>query len=103
MKDVVALLGTVCAVVGLMLPLLPAEGVTVQVCMVAEQFAVEPPCAPVQVQVHGPVPATVLAAPALQRLVAGAAVNVPLSAVPHTPFWLNVAVTEQLAVIAPVV
>ena len=84
MKDVVALFGTVCTVVGLMLPLLPAEGVTVQVCIVAEQFAVEPPPAPVQVQVHGlPVPVTALAVPAVQRLVVGADVKVPLFAVPH--------------------
>ena len=104
MNDVVALFATVCAVAGLMVPLLPAEGVTVQVWIFAEQFATEPPFAPVQVQVHGlPLPVTVLAAPALQRLVAGAVVNVPPLAVPHTPFWLNVAATEQLAVIAPVV
>ena len=100
----VALFATVCAVVGLMVPLLPAEGVTVQVERFAEQFAGEPPCAPVQVQVHGlPLPVTVLAVPAVHRLVVGALVKVPLSAVPHTPFWPNVAVTEQFAVIALVV
>ena len=103
MKDVVAPLLTVCAVVGLMVPLLPADGVTVQLARFAEQFAVEPLFAPVQVQVHGPVPATVLAAPALHRLVVGALVKLPPLAVPHTPFWLNVAATVQLPVIAPVV
>ena len=104
MKDAVALFATVWAVAGLMVPLLPAEGVTVQVCRVAEQFATEPPPAPVQVQVQGlPVPVTALAAPALHRLVVGAVVKVPVFAVPHTPFWLNVAATEQLPVIAPVV
>ena len=43
MKDAVALFATVCGVVGLMLPLLPAEGVTVQLARFAEQDAVEPP------------------------------------------------------------
>ena len=77
MKDVVALFATVCGVVGLMLPLLPADGVTVQVWRFAEQFATEPPLAPVQVQVHGlPLPVTELAVPALQRLVVGAVVKV---------------------------
>ena len=77
MKDVVALLLTGCAVLGLMVPLPTAEGVTVQLWMVAEQFATEPPPAPVQVQAHGlPVPVTELAVPALQRLVVGAVVKV---------------------------
>ena len=104
MKDVVALFATVCAVAGLMVPLLPADGVTVQLCRFAEQVAVEPPFAPVQFQVHGlPVPVTALAVPAVHRLVVGADVNVPPFAVPHTPFWPNVAATEQFAVIALVV
>ena len=72
MKDVVALFGTVCAVAGLMVPLLPADGVTVQLERFAEQDAVEPPPDPVQFQVHGPVPATVPAVPALHRLLVGA-------------------------------
>ena len=77
MKDVVEPLLTVCTVLGLMAPLLPAEGVTVQVWRFAEQFAVEPPPAPVQVQVHGlPLPVTELGVPALQRLVVGAVVKV---------------------------
>ena len=76
MNDVVAALLTVRGVLGLMVPLLPAEGVTVLVWMVAEQLAVEPPFAPAQVQVHGPVPPTVLAVPAVHRLVVGAAVRV---------------------------
>ena len=103
MKDVVALFGTVCDVLGLMVPLLPADGVTVQLERFAEQDAVEPPPAPVQFQVHGPVPVTVLAVPAVHRLVVGALVKFPPLAVPHTPFWPNVAATEQFAVIALVV
>ena len=76
MNDVVAALLTVCGVLGLMVPLLPAEGVTVQVWMFAEQLAVEPPFDPAQVQVQGPLPVTVLAVPTVQRLVIGAAVKV---------------------------
>ena len=72
MKDAVALFATVCGVLGLILPLLPADGVTVQLDKFAEQDAVEPPPDPVQFQVHGPVPATVPAVPALHRLVVGA-------------------------------
>ena len=75
MKDAVALFATVCGVLGLMVPLLPADGVTVQLARFAEQGAVEPPPAPVQFQVHGPVPVTVLAVPALHRLVVGALVK----------------------------
>ena len=103
MKVVVALFATVCAVVGLMVPLLPADGVTVQLERFAEQGAVEPPPAPVQFQFHGPVPVTELAVPALHRLVVGADVKLPPLAVPHTPFWPNVAATVQFAVIALVV
>ena len=104
MKEVVALFGIVCCVAGLMVPLPAAEGVTLQVGRFAEQPSVEPPFAPVQVQLHGlPVPVTALAVPAVQRLVAGAVVKVPLFAEPQTPFWLNVATTEQFAVIAFVV
>ena len=76
MKDVVAPLFTVTGVLGLMVPLVPAEWVMVQVCMFAEQLAVEPPFDPAQVQVHGPAPLTALALPAVHRLVVGAAVKV---------------------------
>jgi hypothetical protein len=100
-NDVVAPLLTVCWVLGLMVPLVPAEGVTVQVWMFAEQLAVEPPFKPAQFQVHGPVPPTALAVPDVHRLVVGAAVKVPLLAEPHWPLTgaaVNVAVTVQLAV-----
>ena len=72
MKDAVAPLLTVCTELGLIVPLLPADGVTVQLDKFAEQDAVEPPPDPVQFQVHGPVPATVPAVPALHRLLVGA-------------------------------
>ena len=104
MNDVVALSLTVCGVLGLMVPLLPAEGVTVQAWgfpRFAEQLAVEPPFDPAQVQVHGPAPLTALALPAVQRLLVGAAVKTPLLAEPHWPLTgvaVNVAVTVQLAV-----
>ena len=101
MNDLLAALLTVCGVLGLMAPLLPAEGVTVQVWMFAEQLAVVPPFDPAQVQVHGPVPLTELAVPAVHRLVEGAAVKVAPLAEPHTPLTgtgLNVTVTEQSAV-----
>ena len=44
--------------------------------MFAEQLAVEPPFDPAQLQVQGPLPVTVLALPAVQRLLVGAAVRV---------------------------
>ncbi len=97
---------TVCTVAGLMLPPVPAEGVTVSVWILAEQLDVVPPFDPVQLHVQGPVPLTAVAVPALQRLVVGAEVNVPPLDVPHTPSTgaaVNVAATVQLAVTAFVV
>lgn len=84
-KDVVEPWFTVCAVLGLMVPPDPAEGVTVQVLIFAEQLAVVPPYDPVQFHDQGPLPVTDVDEPALQRLVAGADVNVPLFDVPQTP------------------
>ena len=52
----------------------------------AEQVAVVPPLLPTQVQVQGPLPVTVVAVPALQRLVVGAVVTARFAAVPHEPF-----------------
>jgi hypothetical protein len=89
-----------------MLPLAPPEGVTVHVRMLAEQFAVVPPFAPVHDHVHGPVPAIVDAVPALHRFVDGAVVNVPPLEEPQIPFTglaVKVADTVQLPVIALVV
>ena len=74
--------------------------------MFAEQLAVEPPFDPAQLQVQGPLPVTVLALPAVHRLVVGAVVKTPWLAEPHWPSTgvaVNVAVTVQLAVIAFVV
>jgi hypothetical protein len=65
----------------------------------AEQLAVEPPLAPEQLQSHGPVPVTVEAVPALQRLVVGALVRVELFDEPHAPLISSKA--EQLAVEPP--
>jgi hypothetical protein len=81
-----------------MLPLRPAEGVTVHVWMLAEQDAVVPPFAPMHVHAHGPVPVTVDGVPALQRFVVGAEVNVPPLEEPQAPFVtavLNVAATDM--------
>jgi hypothetical protein len=97
----VAPLLTVCAVLGLMLPFVPAVGVTVQVCFVAEQLAVVPPFIPVQLQYQGPVPVTVVAVPVVQRLLVGVAIaGVPLL-LPQTPLArarLKVAVMLWIAV-----
>ncbi len=51
----------------------------------AEHCAVVPPSDPVQFQVHGPVPLTVEALPALQRFVLGAVRKFPVFAEPHMP------------------
>src|SRR5512135_1117516 len=87
-----------------MVPLPPVtELVTVQAWAFprfAWQLAVVPPFDPAQVQVHGPVPFTALALPAVHRLVVGAVVKIPLLAEPHWPLTgvaVNVAVTVQLA------
>ena len=93
------------AVFGLIVPLGPAEGVTLQVWIVAEQLAVVPPFEPAQLQVQGPEPLTELAVPVVQRSVVGALVRVVLLAGPQVPLTIgvNVAVTVQLAVMGPVV
>jgi hypothetical protein len=49
----------------------------------AEHDAVVPPLLPAQVQIHGPLPDTVLAVPVLQRLLEGADENVSPSDEPH--------------------
>ena len=51
----------------------------------AEQDAFVPPLIPLQFHVQGPVPETVEAFPALQRLVEGAVENVPPFDDPQTP------------------
>ena len=80
-----------------MLPPLPAEGVTVQVWMLAEQLALLPLFAPLQLHVHKvALPLTVVAVPVLQRSAAGAVENVPLLDGPQAPLTagnVNVAVT----------
>jgi hypothetical protein len=105
-KLVVAPLSTICAIAGLIVPLLPALGVTFQVCRVAEHVAVCPPFAPLQVHVYGwPSPVTTLGVPALQRFVGGASNVAPLSApqTPSTGFGAKLTLTAQSAVIGPVV
>jgi hypothetical protein len=52
----------------------------------AEQEAVIPPLEPVQLQVHGPAPATDEADPVEQRFVAGALLTVVPFAEPQVPF-----------------
>jgi hypothetical protein len=83
-------------VFGLIVPPDPAEGVTVQVLILAEQLAVAPPFDPVQLHDHGPLPLTKVDDPALQRLAVGADVNVPPFDAPQVPFMglvVNVADT----------
>src|SRR5690606_29737329 len=53
--------------------------------MSAEQLASAPPAVPLQVQVHGPSPATALGVPASQRFSLGALVKTPPSAAPQVP------------------
>ena len=107
MKEVVVLLGTVCCVLGLMVPPAPVtEPLTFQVLMGAEQVAFVPPFVPAQFQVQGPEPLTALALPAVQRLVVGALVAGVLLAEPHAPSTgsgVKVTLTEQSAVMAFVV
>ena len=74
--------------------------------MFAEQFAVVPPFEPLQLQVHGPLPLTLLSVPAAQRLLVGFIVKVCPLDVPHAPFTefaVKLAVTIQLPVMALVV
>src|SRR3954454_23572338 len=52
----------------------------------APQEAVMPPLLPMQLQVHGPIPVTMGAAPVLHRLVVGALVTVRPLATPKAPF-----------------
>ncbi len=106
MKVVVAAFATAWGVLGEILPFAPADGVTVQFWIAAEQFAVLPPLAPAQVQDHGPEPLTLLALPAAQRFVVGALVNVPPLDEPQEPLTgspVKLATTVQLAVIGLVV
>ena len=72
---------------------------------VAEQLAVVPPFAPVQLHAHGPVPVTLVAVPTLQRFAVGAAESAIPFALPHTPFTIDVpdwVVAEVAAVFAEV-
>jgi hypothetical protein len=58
----------------------------------AEQFAVEPPFCPSQLQLHGcPLPLTADGVPVAQRFVDGAEVNVPPSELPQEPFTASAA------------
>ena len=95
-KLVVELLFTLWAVAGERAPLLPAEGVTVQLWMAAEQLAVVPPLVPLQIQLHGPDPVTVDAAPVKQRFVVGIDDAVMPFALPQTPFTGTAATLHPL-------
>ena len=91
---------------GLIVPPAPAVAVTVYFWISAVQLAVVPPFVPEQLQVHGPVPLTDVAFPALQRFVVGIVVTVNPFDVPHAPltgFGVNVAAIVQIPVIGPVV
>lgn len=55
-------------------------------CEAVEHEALAPPFEPVQLHVKGPVPVTLEAVPALQRLLAGALAAVTPFAEPHAPF-----------------
>ena len=63
-----------------------ALAVTGQVCRLAVQVSESlPPCRPVQLQLHGPVPVTLVALPTLHRLPVGWLVNTPPWAAPQAP------------------
>ena len=76
--------GMLLTVVPLALPQTPLIATGVD-AVFAEQDAVVPCFLPVQLHVHGPVPVTAEAVPALQRSVAGAPAKVAPSDDPHTP------------------
>src|SRR6185437_2664227 len=79
-------------------PLLPVEA------SLSEHDAVEPPLLPMQVHDHGPVPLTVEAVPALQRVGVGLVLVVAPYALPQTPLTGvadAVLVAEQVAVVPP--
>ena len=66
--------------------LLPQEAFTMRF---AEQFAVEPPFDPEQLQLQGPEPETVEAVPLPQRLEVGAEVKFWPLLLPHTPLTIG--------------
>ena len=77
--------GAVLTVPPFALPHAPFTGVA-EATFFAEQVAVVPPLAPAQLHAHGPLPLTVDAVPALQRLAVGALLSVPPFEAPHAPF-----------------
>jgi hypothetical protein len=67
----------------------------------AEQEAVDPPFDPAQLHVHGPLPVTAEAVPALQRLIVGALVRSAPFEEPQTPFTGDALATLKVAVPLP--
>ena len=65
----------------------------------AEQFALDPPLDPVQVQLHGPLPVSAEAVPALQKFELGAVVKLCPFDEPHAPLTSRLA--EQFALVPP--
>src|SRR5271157_3818799 len=77
----------------------PLVGSLEPVLIDAVHTTVAPPLLPAQLQLHGPLPATVDAVPALQRLAVGAVLTATPFALPHVPLISSRA--EQLAVVPP--
>jgi len=77
----------------------PHTPLTAEEVKESEHTAAEPPLLPAQLQLHGPLPATVEALPALQRLAVGAVLATTPFALPHAPLISSRA--EQLAVVPP--
>lgn len=74
----------------------------VEAARVAEQLAFVPPLLPLQLQLHGPVPDTVLDVPDEHKLEDGALDTVTPLELPHVPFVVVVSlVAEQLAFVPP--
>ena len=70
--------------------------------LVAEQLAFVPPLLPLQLQLHGPLPDTVPAAPAEHKFVLGTLDTATPLELPHEPFVAVVClVAEQLAFVPP--
>jgi hypothetical protein len=92
--------GAVETVVPLDDPHAPLTGAAV---LLAEQEAVVPPLEPLQLQFQGPVPVTLEALPAEQRLVVGAVLTVVPFAEPQVPLTAAVLLAEHDAVVPPLV
>ncbi|MGH7061587.1 MAG: hypothetical protein ACREFH_14465 [Stellaceae bacterium] len=80
---------------------LPVPPLPEELASGAEHDAVFPPLLPAQVQVHGLLPLTVEALPAVQRLDVGALLTATLLAEPQTPLTAVAATEARHCAVAP--